>query len=116
MEAIEQPLALGGFSSQQRDLLGILAHPNKVETEVGLEPLLAEIERDQRPADEMGERGSDRRIEQRRPYQVTWNREARTEQMERGSRGEGPQNHHEGEQRHDRGEESDGDRKREVDD
>ncbi len=50
-EAIEQPLALGGLASEQRDLLGILPHAHQVEAEVGLEPLLAEIERDQRPAD-----------------------------------------------------------------
>ena len=96
-------------------MLGVLAHPNEVETEVGLEPLLAEIERDERPTDKMGERGSDRGIEQRRPHQVAWNGKARTEQMERGGRGERPQDHHEGEQRHDRAEQPDADRQRAID-
>ena len=50
-EAVEQSLALIGLAAQEGDLLGILPHPNEVEAEVGFEPLLAEIEPDQRPAD-----------------------------------------------------------------
>src|SRR5262249_61041169 len=48
-EAIEQSFPLGGLSREQRDLLGVLAHPDEVETEVGLEPLLAAIKRHQPP-------------------------------------------------------------------
>ena len=70
-EAVEQPLALRLLAAEQRDLLGILPHPHEIEAEIGLEPLLAEIERHQRPADQMRQRGSDHRVEQRRPDQVS---------------------------------------------
>ena len=56
---------------EQRDLLGVLAHAHQIEAEIGFVALLLEIERDQRPADQMGERGSDDRVDQRRPEQIT---------------------------------------------
>ena len=39
---------LGALAAEQRDLLGVLPRPHQVEAKVGLEALLAEIER--RPA------------------------------------------------------------------
>ena len=44
-EALQQPLALGRFAVEQRDLFGIFAHPDEVEAEVGFVTLLQEIER-----------------------------------------------------------------------
>ena len=114
-EAIEQSFPLGGLSREQRDLLGILAHPDEVETEVGLEPLLAKIKRHQRPADEVGERGSNNGVEQRRPHEIAGNAEGRAEQVKGSGRGERPKNYHEGAQRDDRAEQSDADRERAID-
>jgi hypothetical protein len=69
-EAVEQPVALRGLAGEQCDLFGVLPHPDEIEAEVGLEPLLPEIERHQRPADDMRQRRSDHRVEQRRPHQI----------------------------------------------
>ncbi len=44
----DKPLAFGGLAAQQRDLFGVLAHPNQIETKIRLEALLPEIEIDQR--------------------------------------------------------------------
>ena len=70
---LEVALALGGFAVQRRDLLGILAAAHQVEAEIGLEALLLEIERNKRPADQMGEHGADDGIDQRRPDQIAGN-------------------------------------------
>ena len=40
----ESRCAFGALAPQQRDLFGVFADPNKVETEIGLESLLLEIE------------------------------------------------------------------------
>ena len=114
-EPVEQLLALIGLAAQEGDLLGILPHPNEVEAEVGFEPLLAEIEPHQRPADEVRQRGPYDRIEQSGPHQIPWNGEARAEQMERGSGRKGPQDDDEGEQRDDGAEQAHGDRQRALD-
>ena len=55
-EAVEVALAFGRFAVQRGDLLGIFARAHQIETKIGLEALLPEIERDQRPADQMRER------------------------------------------------------------
>ena len=60
-EAHQQPVAFGALAVEQGDLLGVLAHAHQVEAEIGFVALLLEIERDQRPADQMGERGADAR-------------------------------------------------------
>ena len=100
---------------EQRDLLGVLPHAHEIEAEVGLEPLLAEIERDQRPADEMRQRGSDHRVEQRRPDQIARDRHGRAEQRERRGGRQRPQDHHERAQRDDRAEQPDAERERAFD-
>jgi hypothetical protein len=52
---------------QQRDLFGILAGANQIETEVGFVALLQEVERDQGPADEMSQDCTDNGVEQGGP-------------------------------------------------
>ena len=44
----QQAIAFGVLAIEQRDLLGILAHPHQIEAEIGFVALLLEIERDQR--------------------------------------------------------------------
>ena len=66
-EALEQALALGALAVEQRDLLGILAHPHQAEAEVRLETLLLEIEVDERRADPLRQRGAEDGIDQRAP-------------------------------------------------
>ena len=81
-ETIEQLLALVALAAQEGDLLGLLPHPNEVEAEVRFESLLPEVEADQRPADQVGQRGSNHRIEQSCPDQVAGNDEARANNAE----------------------------------
>ena len=82
-EAAEVTLALGGFAVQRRDLLGILAGAHQIEAKIGLVALLLEVERNKPPADQMGERGADYRVEQGRPDQIARNRQRHAEQMQR---------------------------------
>ena len=89
-EALAEALAFGGFAPQQRDLLGVLAHAHEVEAEVGLIALLEEIQRDQRPADEMGEQRADHRIDQRGPDQIARDIPSSAEERERRRLRESP--------------------------
>ena len=114
-ETLREPPALGDFALQQRDLLGILAHPDEVEAEVGLEALLREIEMDQRRADPVRQRRSEHRVDQRAPHEVAGDFEWLAEKMQ-GSRGrQTPEDHDERGQRHDRTEQADGDTERRLD-
>ena len=97
-KAIHQALAFGGLAAQQRDLLGVLAHANEVEAEIGLVALLIEIERGQRPADQMREQRSGDRVDQRRPDQVARNRPPVERQRRRFRKP--PEDHDEGGERH----------------
>ena len=57
-EAREQAGRFGLFAGEQRNLLRILPRPHEVVAKIGLIALLVEIEGDQRPTDEMRERGA----------------------------------------------------------
>src|SRR5262249_59050675 len=81
-EAPEQPLAFRHVAAQQRDLLGILPHANQVEAKVRFELLLAEVERNEWPADQVRERGAEYRIEQGPPYQIAGDDPLRAEQWQ----------------------------------
>ena len=72
---------LDGLAAQQRDLLAVFAQTGQTEAEVRLVLLLAEIERDQRMADPMGEPGADRGVDERDPEQ-----QARHDDGEAGER------------------------------
>src|SRR5262249_35867798 len=109
-ETVGMALALGSLAAQRRNLLGILARAHEVETEIGLKPLLLEIERNQRPADAVREHGPDRGIDQRRPNQISRNCKARAEQMQRRPFRQSPENDDERQQRHDRVQYSNADR------
>ena len=52
------------LAAVERDALGVLAHAHQREAEVGLVALLLEVERDQPPADEVGEERADDGIDQ----------------------------------------------------
>ena len=66
-EPHQQAVWLRPLAVEQRDLLGILAHPHQIEAEIGFVALLLEIKRDQRPADQMRECGADDGIGQGSP-------------------------------------------------
>ena len=85
-EAVEQPLFLGRLAGKQRHFLGVLAQAHEREAEVGFIALLVEIELDQRLADEMGHPGAERRVDQRRPYEVAGNVEGLRADHERRRR------------------------------
>ena len=61
------PLQLGRFAVIQRHALGIFTHAHQVETKVGLELLLPEVQADQRPADPPGEAAADQCVQQGAP-------------------------------------------------
>ena len=91
-EAVHQPAASRRASPlQQRDLLGILAHAHQVEAEIRLVALLVEVERDQRPADQMGEQRADDRIDERRPDQIARDVPVDAEERQRRRRRQAPQ-------------------------
>ena len=100
VEAVPKPRAFGALALQQRDLLGVFAHPHQVEAEIGLVALLIEIEPDQRRADPLRQHGAEHSIHHRAPYQITWDRVLLAEQVQRRRLREAPQDHHEGRQRH----------------
>ncbi len=108
-------LVLGLLAREQRDLLGVLAHANEVEAEIGFIALLVEIELDQRPADEVGEQGAEHGIEQRRPHEVAWNPPLTAEQDQGRIRRQVPEDDDERAERDDRGQHADADRERAVD-
>ena len=89
-EALRATVALGALAVEQRDLLGVLAHPHQVEAEIGLAALLLEIETDQRVADPMRQHGAEDRVDQRGPDQIAGNVEGAAEQMQRRRRPTGP--------------------------
>ena len=70
-ETIKVPFALRRFAMQRRDLLGILARAHEIETKIGFEALLLEIERNERPADAVRQHGTNRRIDQGCPHQIS---------------------------------------------
>ena len=82
-EAAGQAFALGGFAMERSDLFGILPRAHQIETEVGLELLLLEVQRNEPPADQMGQDGADDGIDQRRPDQITRNGKRGAEQVQR---------------------------------
>ncbi len=73
--AVDPAEAAGGrirfvvFAAQQRDLLAIFARACESEAEISLEPLLCEIEIDQRAADPMGYERAGAGIGERDPEQ-----------------------------------------------
>ena len=83
-------LAFGRLAAERGDLLGILTRAHEIISEVGLETLLLKIQRDEPPADQMGKRGADHRVDERRPHQVARNVEICAEQMQGRSCGQGP--------------------------
>src|SRR5215471_16990125 len=93
-EALDQPLAFGALATQQCDLLGVLAHPNQVEAEVGLEALLLKVKHDQRRADPMGQRSSEDGIDQRTPHQIPRDVELAAGYRQWSFSGEAPEDHH----------------------
>ncbi len=114
-EAVEQVLFLGRLAGEQRHLLGVLPQAHEAEAEIRLVALLIEIELDQRAADQMGDPGAEGRIDQRRPNQIAGNLVGRIADHQRRGRRQGPQDHHEGDQRDDRAEQRDADAERAVD-
>ena len=106
-ETLGKPLPFGALSLQQRNLFGVFAHPNQVESKIGFEALLLEIEVDQRRADPLGERRSEDCIYQRAPYQITGDLEFGTEYMQWRRRRQTPQDDDKRRQRHDRTQQSD---------
>ena len=80
-------LPLGVLTVEKRDLLGILAHAHKIETEIGFVTLLLEIKRRQRPADQMREDRSDNGVNERRPKQIAGDHPGGAENMQRGRSG-----------------------------
>ena len=66
---MENPL-LRLFALQEGDLFGVLAKAHHGKAEVGLHVLLAEAQDDQPAARDVGEVGSDDRVDQRRPDQI----------------------------------------------
>ena len=99
MEAARQMLPLGRLAMHQCDLLGIFAQARQREAEVRLAPLLLEIERDQRLADEVGDPGRHRRIDQRGPEDEAGNDEVRAWNGDRD--GDVPEDDRERDQRRD---------------
>ena len=66
-EALAQLRALDRLAAHQRDRLGMVGDSRDGEAEIGLIALLLEVERDQRPADQMREQRADARIGERGP-------------------------------------------------
>ena len=114
-EALRQPAPFGALALQQRDLFGVFAHPHEVEAEIGLIALLLEIEVDQRRADPLRQRGSEDGVDQRAPHQIAGDREFTAENVQRGFRGQAPQDDDKGCQRHHRAQKADADIQRLVD-
>src|SRR4029079_4558854 len=113
-EAVEVPLAFSRLAVECGDLLGILTRAYEVETEISHEALLLEIEWDELAADQMRQRRADRRVDQRRPHQITGNVEACAEDMQRRARRQRPQDDDERTEGDDRVEDTDADRQREL--
>ena len=101
----ETPLelaALDRLATHQRDRLGMVGHARDGETEIGFAALLHEIERNERPADEMREHHAERGIAHRYNDQIAGERDIDTEQRQRRDRRNSPEDVGEREQRHDR--------------
>ena len=115
VEAIEQAFPFGRFAVQQGDLLGNFAGSYQVEAEVGFVLLLAEVEADQRPADEVGQHGAEHGIDQCAPDQIAGNVVLHTEHMQWRRCRESPKDDDKGCQGHDGAEEADANRERLLD-
>ena len=72
-EALRQAALFIGLPTIKRDAFGILTQPHQRITEIRFQPLLGEIERDQRPADQMRKPGTQQRIDQRHPDHIARN-------------------------------------------
>ncbi len=76
-------VALSVVAAECRDLLGIFTRAYQIEAEVRLEALLLKVERNELPADQMGQYGTECRIDQGSPDQIAGDCDLRTEQMQR---------------------------------
>ena len=83
----------------ERDALGVLAHAHQGEAEIRLVALLREVERDQPPADQVGEPGADEGIDQRHPGHVARHVGVDADEAERQRARELPQDEQERDQR-----------------
>ena len=81
--AFAQPCPFGAFATEQCDLLRVFADTRHSEAKVRLKALLVEIQRDQRPTDEMGEHRPDRGIDDGDPDQIAGNVERKAEARHR---------------------------------
>ena len=68
-EAAVRRIGFVPLAMQQRDLLAVFARPREPEAEIGLEPLLHEIEIDQRAPDPVSKRRAGAGIDERNPEQ-----------------------------------------------
>ena len=74
-EALAELSALDRLAVQERHRLGIVGHPRHGETEVGLVTVLLEIERNERPPDQVRDQRPEHGIEKRHHDQVAGKRQ-----------------------------------------
>src|SRR3989449_4244775 len=75
-EALAEGPSLVGLARVECHALDVLAEAHEVEAEVGLEPLLVEVQADQGSADLVGQPGPGDRVDERGPDHETGDREA----------------------------------------
>ena len=90
--------ALHRLAFVQCDGLAVFAHPNHVVAKVGFEPLLLEVELDQRAANVVADDAANSAIKNRRPHHEARNVEIETRDRERKVATQAPQDADEAEQ------------------
>ena len=101
-EEVLRVAGLGLLAVVERDLLGVLAHADQPEAEVGLDALLLVVDRHERMADLLDDQRADHRVQRRRPHHVAGNRDRRRAERNRQRAGERPQDRDERHERDDR--------------
>ena len=72
-EALRQPAFFISLTAIKRDAFGVIAQPHQRITKIRFQPLLREIERDQRTPNQMRKPGTKQRIDQRDPDHIARN-------------------------------------------
>ena len=76
-EALRQPALFIGLATVERNAFGVFTQPYQRITKIRFEPLLREIERNERTPDQMRKPGAKQRIDQRHPDHIARNLDAK---------------------------------------
>ena len=86
---------LVGFTARERDAFRVFAYADHAKPELRVVALQVEVDADQRPANEVGRDGPQRRVEDGHPHHVAWDHDRKAWKPQGQRAGQEPEQHHE---------------------